>query len=184
MRVCLWNVRNPSPDVKAVIANATGHGSSGAKAASNNKGRNAPYIPPQVAGDENARYAGGATRTQPFNPTGGAGAGGVMGTSAKLKGTGATLGAGVLTFTLDDPSSPDNGKPVSYKVVRPAIALSIPNAPKPYGNFGVWMGEDPQDSEYIVQFYVLDNGTVMGSVMSGMAAQAMKRMMMANPAGP
>jgi hypothetical protein len=162
--------------MKDLIANATGRGNSGTTVASNS-GRTTPYIPPSVAGDGNAQHVGGEARSaNPAPDTANSAS-----PSRQLRGSGATIQAGVLTFTLDDSASPDNGKSMSYKVMRPAVAIVNPNAPKPTGNSGVWMGEDPKNSENVVQFYVQDNCTVAGTVMSGIVAQAMKRMMMATP---
>jgi hypothetical protein len=49
-----------------------------------------------------------------------------VGASKPFKGSGATMSAGVLTFTLDDPASPDNGKTVSFKVMRMVVPLPLP----------------------------------------------------------
>ncbi len=87
------DLRNPSRDMKDLIAIATGHGSAGVTSAST-KDRRTPYIPPSVVGDGNAQHGGGETRAGNFSP--GAGAANAMGASAKLKGVDARIGAGVL----------------------------------------------------------------------------------------
>jgi len=168
------DLRNPSPDMKDLIANATGHGSAGVTSAST-KGRNTPYIPPSVAGDGNAQHTGSqaavpAPKTPPSNP---------MGTSRPFKGTGASIKAGVLTFLLDDPSSPDNGKPMSLKVVR--SPMNNPNAAKPNGIAGAWIGEDPRNTGVVFSLFVQgESGPVSGNAMTGLAAEALKKMMSAN----
>ena len=169
------DLRNPSNDMKDLIANATGHGSSGVTSAST-KGRNTPYIPPSVAGDGNMQ------QTRVTDSDANANAANPLGTSKQFKGSGATIRAGILTFTLDDPSSPGNGKSVSLKVTRPPNqVMNNPNAPKPNGIAGTWMGEDPNTPDIVYTVYVQgENGSVSGTAMTGMAAEAMKRIMNAS----
>jgi hypothetical protein len=165
------DLRNPSDVFKGEMLARSG-GKTSTSVANNNAGRRTPYIPPNVGG--NTQPGSGETRTGIFSPSTGTNGAGV-GTATQVKGSAATIRAGVLTFTNEE------GASVSLKVVRPPNqALTNPNA-KPTGNAGVWIGEDPKNSENVVQLYVQDNGTVSGTVMSGMVAQAMKRMMMATP---
>jgi hypothetical protein len=117
--------------------------------------------------------AGGGAFTPGTNP-----ASNPMGAVSKLTGERATIRAGVLTFIVNDPASPYNGKPVSYKVVRPAIAIANPNAPRPNDITGQWVGEDPNNRDAVLLFFVQGNtGAVSMQAMSGPAAAAMKRML-------
>ncbi len=96
------DLRNPSRDMKDLIAIATGHGSAGVTSAST-VGRRTPYIPPSVAGDGNAQHAGEThADNASANP---------VSASKAFKGTGATISAGVLTFTLDDLPAPAMASP-------------------------------------------------------------------------
>ena len=128
------------------------------------------------AGNDVINDPGKAPDVAPANPTN------AMGASTKLKGDGATIRAGVLTFTVNDPASPKNGKSVSYKVVRPAIAIVNPNAPRPNDITGQWVGEDPNDKDAVLLFFVQGKtGAVAMQAMSGPAAAVMKRMLVAAP---
>lgn len=164
------NLRNPSDLMKNFIANATGHGSTGAQVANVNAGRRTPYIPPSVVGDGNAQY-GAKARPESFSPgtsTNGAGLGGTI----QVKGSTATITNGVLTFTNDQ------GTPVSLKVVRPPNqAFGNPNAPKPTGSAGAWLAQDPTNKSAVISLYVTESGAVSGNRMTGIAAEALKRIM-------
>jgi hypothetical protein len=166
------DLRNPSSFMKGIIVDAAGHGSSGTTVASN-KGKNGtPYIPPGVAGDGNAQYSGGeAPSPAPVTAH-------PAGASRQIRGTGATIKAGVLTFILDDPASPDNGKPVSLKVMRP---MNHPGAAKANGIAGAWLGEDPKNRDVVMSLYVQgENGAVSGTAMTGFAAETLRKIMNAN----
>lgn len=167
------NLRNPSRDMQDLIAIATGRGSSGVTSTPM-AGRTTPYIPPSVAGDGNAQQARAVASGATTN------AGNPLGTSRQFKGSGATLRDGILSFTLDDTSGP--GKSVSLKVMRPPNqAMNNPNAPKPEGIAGTWMGEDTKIPGVVYTIYVQgENGSVSGTAMTGMAAEAMKRIMNAS----
>ncbi len=68
---------------------------------------------------------------------------------------------------------------MSFNVVR--SAMNNPNAAKPNGIAGAWLGEDPKNKDVIVSLYVQgEGGSVSGTVMTGFAAEALKRMMKAN----
>lgn len=169
------DLRNPSVVMKGRVLSLTGQGKSDWKGANSSGGKKTPYIPPGVAGDGNAQHARGEAPAD----NAGANAANPASVSKAFKGSGATISAGVLTFTLDDPSSPGNGKPMSFKVVR--SAMNNPNAAKPNGIAGAWLGEDPKNKDAIVTLYVQgEGGAVSGNVMTGMAAEALKRMMNAN----
>ena len=59
--------------------------------------------------------------------------------------------------------------------------MSNPNAPKQDGITGTWMGEDPKTPDVVFTVYVQgENGSVSGTAMTGMAAEAMKRIMNAS----
>jgi hypothetical protein len=168
------DLRNPSRDMKDLIAIGTGHGRAGVTSAST-EGRRTPYIPPSVNGDGNAQYAGREARSG--NPAPGTSSS--ASASGRFKGSGATIKAGVLTFTLDDPASPDNGKPVSLKVMRPAMTNT--NAARPNGIAGAWLGEDPKNKDGVITLYVQgENGAVSGNAMNGFAAETLKKLMNAN----
>ena len=171
------DLRNPSHYMTSIIiAKASGQGNTGTQVANNNKGRRTPYIPPSVAGDGNAQQ-GGEKRTDTSVP--GTNAVNPVGASRTFRGTAATIKAGVLTFTLDDPASAENGKPVSLNVTR--SAMNNPNTAKPNGIAGAWLGEDPKNKNVIFSLYVQgEGGAVSGSMMTGMAAEVLKRMMNAN----
>jgi hypothetical protein len=166
------DLRNPSFYMSSgIIARATGHAKTGPQVANNNKGRTTPYIPPSVAGDGNAQQGSGETRTAIVSPNSGTGSAGA-GTNTQVKGTAATVRAGVLTFTNEE------GASVSWKVMRPPNqAFGNPNAPKPTGDAGAWLAEDPTDKSAVISLYITENGAVSGSEMTGMAAVALKRIM-------
>lgn len=104
-----------------------------------------------------------------------------VGPSGQMHGTGARIVAGVLTFTVSDANSPDNGKQLKYKVTRSANPMMMnPNAPKPADPSditGQWIGEDPKDKDAVILFFVQGKtGAVAMQEFSGMAAAVMKRM--------
>jgi hypothetical protein len=176
----LSSLRDKTGMTKDAIANLTGHGSEGVKSA-NISGRTTPYIPPSVAGDGNAQFAGGKTSTGMSAPSGNSTS--PAASAAQLRGSGASVNAGTLTFTLDEPGSPASGKRVTYRVTRstnPAM-MNDPNAPAASGNAGTWIADDPNDKDGIILFVVKEEGTVVGTVQTGMVAQAMKRMMLGSP---
>lgn len=165
------DLRNPSDILKGRMLARAGQGKP-STTVPNNNGRTTPYIPPNAAGAGNAPHAAGEGRTETVgaNPAG---------TSKAFKGSGAAISAGVLTFTLDDPSSSDNGKQMSFSVAR--SAMNNPNAANSNGIAGAWLGEDPKNKDVIVSLYVQgEGGAVSGTVMTGLAAEALKRMMNAN----
>lgn len=106
-----------------------------------------------------------------------------MGASRQTHGSGAKIAAGVLTFTVNDVDSPDNGKQMKYKVTRGAMSMN-PNAPAQADAnsiAGQWVGDDPKDKDGVLLFYVQPNGTVAMQAFSGMTAVMMKRMAGAAP---
>jgi hypothetical protein len=56
------------------------------------------------------------------------------------------------------------------------MTLSVPGAPPPAGIAGTWIADDPGNKDAIILFTVKDEHAVVGTVMSGLAAEAMKRM--------
>ncbi len=165
------NLRNPSLLIKTLIAKATGRGTTGATVANNNKAGSTPYIPPDLAGDGNAQHGGGEAHSGNSAP----GTANSASASRQIRGSGATIKAGVLTFILDDPTSPDNGKPVSLKVMR--AAMTNPNAAKANGIAGAWLAEDPKNKDGVISLYVQENGAVSGTAMTGFAAETLKKIM-------
>lgn len=99
-----------------------------------------------------------------------------VGALRQMHGSSARIAGGVLTFTVNDADSPDNGKQVKYKVARGAMMMN-PNAPADASSIaGQWMADDPNDKDSLLLFFVQANGTVAMQVFSGPAAVAMKRM--------
>jgi hypothetical protein len=155
----LARLKNQSPWVVGAIKNQTGTGSA--------TPTSAPAA--QLHLDANA-----ARRAQMI----GSGPASAAGSAPQIRGTAVSVTAGVLSFTVNDPAAPDNGQSVSYKVTRsgPAMTLSVPGAPPPAGIAGTWIADDPGNKDAIILFTVKDEHTVVGTVMSGLAAEAMKRM--------
>lgn len=71
---------------------------------------------------------------------GGTGAGPPAGRSAgPERGVGARVAKGLLTFTVNDPQSPENGRRKSVRVARP---INNPNPAASLGATGSWIGRD------------------------------------------
>jgi hypothetical protein len=59
--------------------------------------------------------------------------------------------------------------------------MNMQNVPAPTGVTGAWIADDPKNKDGIILFIVKDGNTVAGTPQSGMFAQAIKRMMIADP---
>lgn len=155
----LARLKNPSLWVEGAIKNQSGSGSAAST--------NAPAA--QLPLDANAAQRARMIGSGPAPASGGA---------AQISGTAVSVVAGVLSFTVNDPAAPNNGQVVSYKVMRsgPAMTLAAPGVPAQAGMAGTWIADDPDNKEAIILFTVKDEHTVVGTVMTGLAAAAMKRM--------
>jgi hypothetical protein len=154
------DLRNPSAYMKNMIANVTGHGSRGTTVATND--------------DPSIQSAGDAAGTPPPPVP--------MGASRQMQGNGASITGGVLTFTVNDPNSPANGKQLKFKVMRGAMMMN-PNAQaNANGIAGQWIGDDPNDKSAVLLFFVQGNGAVAMQAFTGPTAVAMKRMVTMAPA--
>jgi len=97
-----------------------------------------------------------------------------MGSQKTIRGKGAVVAGGVLSFTVIDPGNPNDGAKATYKVARTGATNGSS------GDAATWLAQDTNNN--VILFFV-QSGTVAGQVYSGIAGQAIRKAMLP-AAGP